>query len=136
MDREGSRLKRASVSMSRMTGTGSLNTVDVHMICTQRRTEITMRSSTQLSSIQDGSMCSENPYALCPVSEVSPTLPLKRLQYLSFQGRWLSTFSFHASLLQAISGVMSLASCPHVVSQAPQCFRSSKMQATFTLGLN
>ena len=38
--------------------------------------------------------------------------------------------SFHASLLQAIDGVMSLALCPQVVSQASQHFRSSEKQAT------
>ena len=38
--------------------------------------------------------------------------------------------SFHASLLQAIDGVMPLALCPQVVSWAPQHFRSSGMQAT------
>ena len=61
------------------------------------------------------------------ISEVSPALPLKRLQCLtddgplsSFQGRSSSAFSFHASLLQAISGVMSLALCPQVVPQASQ----------------
>ena len=43
----------------------------------------------------------------------------------SFQGR----SSFHASLLQAIDGVMSLALCPQIVSRAPQHFRSSKKQA-------
>ena len=41
-----------------------------------------------------------------------------------------SAFSFHASLLRAISCVMSLALCPHVVSQDPQHFRSSEAQAT------
>ena len=45
----------------------------------------------------------------------------------SFQGRYsFSTFSSHASLLQAIDGVMSLALCPQVVSQASQHFRSSE----------
>ena len=38
--------------------------------------------------------------------------------------------SFHASFLQAIDGVMSLALCPQVVSQASQHFRSSEKQAT------
>ena len=48
----------------------------------------------------------------------------------SFQGRSPSTSSFHASLLQVIDGVMSLALCQQVVSQAPQHFRSSDKQAT------
>ena len=46
--------------------------------------------------------------------------------FLSFQGRRSSASSFRASLLQSISGVMSLALCPQVVSQAPQHFRASK----------
>jgi len=71
-------------------------------------------------------------------SEVSPALPLKysnvRLidddPFSSFQGRLASTSSFHAPLLQVIDGVMSLALCPQVVSQAPQHFRSSEKKAT------
>ena len=73
------------------------------------------------------------------LSEVSPTLPLKRFQcssvrltddgpLSSFEGRSSSASSFHASLLQAISGVMSLALCPQVVSQASQHFRSFEKQ--------
>ena len=64
-------------------------------------------------------------------------LPLKQFQSLiddgllsSFQARSSSTSSFHASLLQTIAGVMSLALCPQVVSQASQHFRSSEKQAT------
>ena len=48
----------------------------------------------------------------------------------SFQGRSSSASSFNASLLQAINGVMSLALCLQVVSQASQHFRSSEKQAT------
>ena len=48
----------------------------------------------------------------------------------SFQGRSSSTSSFHASLLQVINGVLSLALCPQVVSQALQHFRSSKKKVT------
>ena len=48
----------------------------------------------------------------------------------SFQGRLSSASSFHASLFQAIEGMMSLALCPQVVSQASQHFRSSEKQAT------
>ena len=47
----------------------------------------------------------------------------------SFQGRSSSALSFHASLFQAIDGVMSLVLCPLVVSQAPQHFISSETQA-------
>ena len=46
------------------------------------------------------------------------------------EDRLSSASSFHGSLLQAIDGVMSLALCPQVVSQASQHFRSSKNQAT------
>ena len=48
----------------------------------------------------------------------------------SFQGRSSSTSSFHASLLQVISGVMSLALFLQVVSQASQHFIFSEKQAT------
>ena len=48
----------------------------------------------------------------------------------SFQERSSSASSFHASLLRVISGLMSLALCPKVVSQASQHFRSSEEQAT------
>ena len=48
----------------------------------------------------------------------------------SSQGRSSSAFSFHASLSQAIDGVISLALFPQVVSQAPQHFKSSEKQAT------
>ena len=62
------------------------------------------------------------------------TVPVARLidygPLSSFQGRSFSASSFHASLLQVIDGVMSLALCPQVVSQAPQHFRSSETQAT------
>ena len=46
-----------------------------------------------------------------------------------FHGRSSNASSFHTSLLQ-INGVMSLALCLEVVSQAPQNFRSSETQAT------
>ena len=81
----------------------------------------------------------KNPYAFHPVSQTfPPTLPLKRFQCPS-DCRWPSLvlsgnivwhFLLHASLLQAIDGVMFLALCPKVVSQAPQHFRSSEKQAT------
>ena len=47
----------------------------------------------------------------------------------SFEKRSSSASSFHASLLQAIDGGMSLALCPQLMSQAPQNFRSSEKQA-------
>ena len=75
------------------------------------------------------------PYALHPVSQKFPQRCLWNGSNLSLiddgplssvQGRSSSAFSFHASLLQAIDGVMSLALCPQVVSQASQHFRSSE----------
>ena len=84
-------------------------------------------------------MGSEKPvYAPFRFSEMFPTLPLNSSNVhltddgplSSLQGRSSSASSFHASLLQAISGVMSLALCQQVVSQAPQHFRSSEAQAT------
>ena len=47
--------------------------------------------------------------------------------FSSFQGRLSSTSFFHASLLQAIDGVMSLALCLQVMSEVLQHFRSSKV---------
>ena len=84
-------------------------------------------------------MRSKKPICAPPsLSEISPTLPLKRFQcssdedgpLSSFQGRSSNASSFNASLLQAIDGVMSLALCAQVVSQASQYFRSSMKQAT------
>ena len=46
-----------------------------------------------------------------------------------FQERSSKASSFCASLLQAIGGLMSLALCRQVVSQAPQHFNSSETQA-------
>ena len=86
------------------------------------------------------SMCSEKPVIMRSASSVDV---LKRYlsnrstvclsddgPFSSFQGGASSTSSFHASLLQAIDGVMPLALCPRVVSQALQHFRSSEQQAT------
>ena len=74
------------------------------------------------------------------LSEVSPALPLKWFR-CSSDWRWPSLVlsrktssrisSFSASLLQVINGVMSLALCPQVVSQASQHFRSSEKQAIY-----
>ena len=65
----------------------------------------------------------------CPVTNVH-LIDDKPL--LFFQGRSssCSISSFLASLLQAIDGVMSLALCPQLVSQATQHFKSSEKQAT------
>ena len=87
-------------------------------------------------------MRSEKPiifYTLHPVSQKFPQRCLWNASNVrlidddplsSFQGRSCRVSSLNASLLQAINGVMSLASCPHVVSQASQHFRSSEKQAT------
>ena len=94
-------------------------------------------------SVQFSSRCYlcawKGPYALHPVSQKFPQCPLQNGSSVhlidngllsSFQGRSSSTSSFHASLLQTIDGVMSLAFYPQVVSQAPQHFISSEKQAT------
>ena len=75
-------------------------------------------------------MRSEKPINASPrLSEVSTTLYLKQFKCSSdwrwpslvrSQGRSSNSFSFHASLLQAIDAVMSLALCPQVVSRASQ----------------
>ena len=54
----------------------------------------------------------------------------RRWPSLVLSRKRLSSSSFHASLLQAIDGVMSLALYPQVFSQVPQNFRSSKKQDT------
>ena len=62
-------------------------------------------SSVQFSSVQDGMYALGKAHIL--LSEVFPTLRLKR-----FQCSWLTmASSFHASLLQEVDGVMSLALC-------------------------
>ena len=85
------------------------------------------------------SMRSEKPiYALPRLSDVSPTSPLKRFRCLindsplsSFQGRSSSEAPLSTPLSsQVIDGVMSLALCLQVVSQAPQQFRSTEKQTT------
>ena len=67
----------------------------------------------------------KSPYALHPVSQKFPQRRIWNGSSVrliddgplsSFQGRSSSASSFHASLLQAIDGVMSLALCPLVVS--------------------
>ena len=85
------------------------------------------------------SICSEKP--ICSLPRHSQKFPQRCLwngsrvrlieisSLSSFQGRSSSASSFHASLLQAIDGVMSLTLCPQVVSQASQHFRSSEKHA-------
>ena len=84
----------------------------------------------------------KSPYAIHPVTQKFPQRchsngsnvrliddgPLS-----SSQGsRSSSASSFHASLLRAIDGVMSLALCPQVVSRASQNFRSSEKEASLS----
>ena len=85
-------------------------------------------------------LCAQkSPYALHPVSQKFPQLCLWNSSSVrltddgplsSFQERSPSASSFHASLLQTTDGVVSVAFCPQVVSQAPQHLRSSETQAT------
>ena len=69
------------------------------------------------------------------LSEVSAALPLKQSSIHLIDDSPLSSFhgrlsSLSTPLLRVIDGVISLAVCPLVVSQAPQHFRSSEMQAS------
>ena len=96
------------------------------------------------NSVQLSSRCyictRKSPYALHPVSQKFSQRGLwsgSNVRLIddgplsSFQGRSSSTnSSFHASLLQAIDGVLSLDLCPLVVSQASQHFRPSEKQVT------
>ena len=79
----------------------------------------------------------KSPYALHPVSQKFPQRRQGNSSNVrltddgrlsSFQGRSSSASSFHASLLQAIDGVMSLAMCPQVVSSFStfQIFREAR----------
>ena len=97
-----------------------------------------IEGSVQLSSRWD--LCAQkSPYGLHPDFQKFPLCYLWNGSnlcltdsgpLLSFRGRSPSASSFHTFLLQAIDGVMSLALCPQVVSQASQHFRSSEKQAT------
>ena len=76
-----------------------------------------------------GHLCAQaNPYELHPISQKFPCHILSnssnRGSFSSFQGRLLGTFSCYSSVHQLISGVMTLALCPQVGSQASQHFRS------------
>ena len=99
--------------------------------------------SVQFNSVQFRSrwyLCArKSPYAHHPVAQKFPQrchwdgfnvrlIDDGRLS--SFQGRSSRAYSFNTSLLQAIIVVMSLALCPHVVSQTSQHFWSSEKQAT------
>ena len=110
--------------------TGSSNPVYqyVSIVYTSHVT-FTLNRSVQFSSVQFKmvSMRSEKPYALHPVSQIKfPQRCLSNSSSVrlsddgppsSFQRRSSSASSFHASLLQAIDGVMSSALCLQVVSQ-------------------
>ena len=102
------------------------------------------RGVVQFSSIQVSMLLTrarDSPYALhSPLSDVScvifQTVPV--LVWLtigpfssSSEGGSSRASSFHASFFQAIVGVVvSLALCPHTMSQDSQYFRSSKEQFT------
>ena len=90
----------------------------------------------QFSSVQDGiyALGKAHNYALHPVSRKflqyclwngSSVRLIDSVPLLPCQRRLSRASSFHASLLQVINGVMSLALCPQVESQA-QHFRSSE----------
>ena len=107
------------------------------MLCVLRLT-ITIRcTACSVSSVQDGiyalgearmrSNQSLRSFPKVAFDSKFETVPIVRLiddgPLSSFQGESSSASSFHASLLQAIDGVMSLALCLQVVSQASQHFR-------------
>ena len=100
-----------------------------------------MTLQNQFSSVQDDiyALRKAHNYVFHPVSQKFPQHCLGNSPNVhltddgplsSFQGRLSSASSFHAFLFQTINGVMSLALCPQVVSQASQHFRSSKKPAT------
>ena len=73
------------------------------------------------------------------LSEVSPKLPLKQFHCLSdwqlpsliLSRKIMQCFLFPRLSLWGVNGVMPLALCPWVVSQASQHFRSSEKQTTW-----
>ena len=95
-----------------------------------------------VSSVQFQMVSMRSQQTMCAppggLSKVSPASPLKRFQSSSdwrcpslvLSRKIIYAPSFHASLLLAIDGVMSLALCPRVVSQVPQHFRSSETQTS------
>ena len=96
-------------------------------------------SSAQFSSVQDGGYALGKAHMHSIQSLRSfPNVALETVPMLVWltmalsrplkQDRWAFSLST-PYLLQAIDGVMSLALCPHVVSQAPKHFRSSETQA-------
>ena len=112
----------------------------------KRKSLLLSSSVCLLSSVQFSPrwyLCArKSPYALHPVSQKFPQRCLwnssnVRLTddgpFSSFQGRSSSASSFNASLIQAINGVMFLALCPQVVSQASQNFGLSEKQTTSLL---
>ena len=101
---------------------------DLNVWGEERQTSIQF-SSVQFSSVQFKMVYVHSQKSICAPSRLSEIFadgafddgPLS-----SFQGRSSSASFFHASLLQAIDGVMSVALCPQVVSQAPQHCRFSE----------
>ena len=94
---------------------------------------------TQSSSVQDDICALEKAHMRSTSSLSFPNVALQTVPMfirltmaLSCLSRRSSSASFfHASLLQAIYGVVSLALCPQIVFQAPQYFKFSETQATF-----
>ena len=81
-------------------------------------------------------LCAQkSPYALHPVSQKFPQSSNVRLiddgPLSSFQGRSSSASAFIASLLQAISGVISLALYPQLVSVSSSSTYSEKQATCF-----
>ena len=95
-----------------------LSSVQFKMISERSEKPIIMRSTPSLRSFPNVALENGSNVRLTDDGPLS-----------SFQGRSSSASSFNSSLLQVIDGMMSLALCPQVVSQASQHFRPSERQA-------
>ena len=104
----------------------------------------TLKSSHILSSIQDG-ICALRKAHLCSTPPLRSFLTVAfetvsvfvwlMTALSSFQGRSCNTSSFHACLLQAIDGVMSLALCPQM-DDGPLSFQGrSSSTSSFSTSL-
>ena len=103
----------------------SLSNVDVGTNRTRKRAEKLPRSVQDgIYAIGKAHMRSTPSLRNCPNVAGSNVRPIVDAGPLSsFEGRSSSASSFHASLLQAIDDVMSLALCPQVASQVDRSVR-------------
>ena len=82
----------------------------------------------QFRSVQDGvhALGKAHDYVLHRVSATVPVFVWTMMAISIISRKIIKCFSFHTSLLHAVSGVMSLALCLQVVSQALQHFLRGK----------